>query len=341
MLKVLADLKIAFSLGIPFRKEILFLNIILILLLSPVIILAEGMEAYLFFVLLLINLIIILRNGYTKKIFAEKMLRYFEDTDKIEILDELLFFHQYRYKIEKFRKEQADQKLGLKKFELVRGEFLDNFSHEIKTPMFAVLGYLETLQNQKVNDEKMKLTFLSKAYTHAQYLNTLLNDMIDLSFLQSGQNKLKREMYNIYDAVMEVIESFEKNVAKQNLYLKVNSTNHEAEANINVEKFQLAMSHLLSNALKFTNEGGVTINLEKVKNVTKINVIDTGVGIPEDEIDRIFERLYKTKRDRDMKMKGSGMGLAIVKHIILAHNSSISVHSTEGVGTTFNIELID
>lgn len=339
MLKLLNRFRLYLKLGIPSRKELIIINIIFIAVLLPISFSAPNFSQYYVpIALIILNVLAIARIGFSRYNEIIRFLEFFEDTENLEILGELLGYKEFRNQIEAFRKVQADQKLGIRKFELVRGEFLDNFSHEIKTPMFAVLGYLETLQNPKVADEKMKQNFLSKAYTHAQYLNTLLNDMIDLAFLQSGQNRLKLEKSDIIESINEVLETYKEKAEEKEIYLTLDAKESEIYAEINVEKFQLALSHLISNALKYTEEGGITISVSKSDKV-KISVTDTGAGIPENEIDRIFERLYKTKRDRDRKMKGSGMGLAIVKHIIIAHNAKISVESKEGVGTTFLVEL--
>ncbi|MBI9071988.1 MAG: ATP-binding protein [Melioribacteraceae bacterium] len=236
-------------------------------------------------------------------------------------------------------KIQSDKNL-INKLESARREFLDNVSHELRTPMFAVQGYLETILKNTVKDPKVRNHFLEKALKHSYKLNDILNNLIDISMLEAGQLKVHEERFYLYDLVDEIKSKFQPEVDSKKINLNVVGCRGELEVFADQEKLKHVFIHLLKNSISHTEKGGVTIFIEEKKNnYVEISVIDTGIGIDENDVSRIFERFYRSERDRENNVKGTGMGLAVVKHIVEAHGSKIQVISKENEGTEFKFRI--
>lgn len=223
----------------------------------------------------------------------------------------------------------------LKKLEQTRTEFLGNVSHELRTPIFAIQGYLETLINGAINDPKVNYKFLQKALFHTENLNMLLEDLIDISMIESGQMRLKFQTSPIIPVVKRVIDQFSEEAKKKGLNLSLEIENSQLELYFDPERIIQVFTNLISNAIKYSEKGEVKIIVEEFKEKVKITVKDTGLGIAPKDIDRIFERFYRTDRDRSRQIGGTGLGLAIVKHIVEAHGAKIEVKSQIGVGSEF------
>lgn len=329
-----------FKLGTPTRNELIYFNVLLIIFFSLTYFLPSSFIIILLPSVIVINVLVIIYRGYSRSSDLENFIKFLNDTEQIKQFDSLLMVSEFRDKIEKFRKLQVVQKKAHSQFEIFRNELLDNLSHELRTPMFAVLGFLETLQSGKVKDETTREKFINRSYAQALKLNELLNDMIELSALQSNKENIKKDKYKIFPIISEVVENHSLQADEKGNKIKILTDNYEIELQLNEEKFKLAFSHLVSNAIKYTNNGQIIIQISKNNNSVIISISDTGIGIPADEVERIFERLYRTKREREAsESKGSGMGLAIVKHILIAHNAKIEVNSIEKEGTKFEITL--
>lgn len=227
----------------------------------------------------------------------------------------------------------------LKKLEQTRTEFLGNVSHELRTPIFAIQGYLETLLNGAVNDPNVNKKFLKKALFHTDNLNMLLEDLIDISMIESGQMRLKFQNSPILPVLNRSIEQFSEEAEKKGLKLSLKIDNPDLELFFDPERIIQVLTNLLSNSIKYSDKGEVKIIVDEKKHGAKITVRDTGFGISPKDIDRIFERFYRTDRDRSRQIGGTGLGLAIVKHIVEAHNSKIEVDSKIGVGSEFSFFL--
>jgi len=227
----------------------------------------------------------------------------------------------------------------LKKLEQTRTEFLGNVSHELRTPIFAIQGYLETLLNGAVNDPNVNKKFLKKALFHTDNLNMLLEDLIDISMIESGQMRLKFQTSPILPVLNRSIEQFSEEAEKKGLKLSLKIDNPDLELFFDPERIIQVLTNLLSNSIKYSDKGEVKIIVDEKKHGAKITVRDTGFGISPKDIDRIFERFYRTDRDRSRQIGGTGLGLAIVKHIVEAHNSKIEVDSKIGVGSEFSFFL--
>jgi two-component system phosphate regulon sensor histidine kinase PhoR len=228
---------------------------------------------------------------------------------------------------------------SMKKLELVRTEFLGNVSHELRTPIFTIQGYLETLLDGALNDENVNRTFLQKAIQHTDNLNNLLNDLIDISMIESGQMKMSFRYFKIYDYLETIVSELGHVAIKKNLKINLIPFNNSLQLFGDKKRLKQVMTNLVTNAIKYTETGKIEIGLVEEANWGRIFVRDTGIGIAAKDINRIFERFYRADKDRSREMGGTGLGLAIVKHIIEAHDSRIEVKSEQGKGSEFSFRL--
>jgi two-component system phosphate regulon sensor histidine kinase PhoR len=230
----------------------------------------------------------------------------------------------------------------LKKLERVRSEFLGNVSHELRTPIFSLQGFLETLLDGAVDDPAVNRDFLEKAHKHAGRLNALLNDLIEISRIESGEMKMSFRFMPLADLLREVSDEMAPAAAKKNLKLTVDTgecTDDKVYADR--ERLKQVMINLLDNAIKYTEDGGsITVSARREgTDAVCVEVADTGSGIPEQHLGRIFERFYRVDKDRSRDVGGTGLGLAIVKHIVEAHGGTIRVESIVGKGSRFMFPL--
>ncbi len=228
---------------------------------------------------------------------------------------------------------------NMEKLAQARTEFLGFVSHEIRTPIFTIQGYLETLLNGAINDPKVNKKFLEKAMYHSDNLNILLNDLIDISMIESGLMSLSFRFFNLYDFLNDITTQIRHTITNEKIELILGDFNKNIEIYGDKEKLKQVMLNLLNNAIKYTKEGKIEVIVDDSKKSVFIKVKDSGIGIPENEIKRIFERFYRTERDRSSSIPGTGLGLSIVKHILEAHNSTIEVESKLNEGSEFSFKL--
>jgi two-component system, OmpR family, phosphate regulon sensor histidine kinase PhoR len=230
----------------------------------------------------------------------------------------------------------------LRKLERVRSEFLGNVSHELRTPIFSLQGFLETLLDGAVDDPTVNRDFLEKAHKHAGRLNALLNDLIEISRIESGEMKMSFRFMPLADLLREVSDEMSSAAAKKHLRLTVDAgASAEDSVYADRERLKQVMINLLDNAIKYTEEGGsIAVSARREgPDLVCVEVSDTGSGIPEQHHARIFERFYRVDKDRSREVGGTGLGLAIVKHIVEAHGGTIRVESTVGRGSKFMFTL--
>lgn len=228
---------------------------------------------------------------------------------------------------------------NLKKLEQVRTEFLGNVSHELRTPIFTIQGYLETLLDGAIDDENVNRIFLKKAMNHTNNLNTLLNDLIDISMIESGQMRMSFRYFNIHEFLKNFINDYKQQAETKGLKLFLHSFNEKLELFGDKNRLKQVMNNLITNAIKYTEKGSVEIGVIEEGNNAIIYVQDTGIGISQEDLPRIFERFYRVDKDRSRELGGTGLGLAIVKHILEAHDSKIHVESKLNSGSKFYFRL--
>jgi len=239
---------------------------------------------------------------------------------------------------EMFEKTKNDIE-SLERLQKVRSQFLANVSHELRTPIFAIQGFLETLLNGAIDDPKVNKHFLQKANLHTVNLSNLLNDLIDISMIESGEMRMSFRYFEINAFINNIVGEFNQMTVDKNIQLIYNPVKDGLKVFGDRDKIKQVFVNLLQNAIKYTDVGSIEIVIEEEKKFVNIIIKDTGIGIPEEDIDRIFERFYRVDKARSRAVGGTGLGLAIVKHIIEAHNSSITVTSKLGEGSQFAFKL--
>lgn len=228
----------------------------------------------------------------------------------------------------------------LKKLETFRAEFVADVSHELKTPIFAAQGFVHTLLDGAVEDRNVRTKFLRKAAKSLDGLDALVQDLLTLSQIETGDIKMKFENIDLYYLCHEVLEQFEQRGKVRGIEIKIEKPGQLIMVNADWLRISQVMSNLISNAVKYNHENGEVIIRFKVSDSSVTTfVIDKGEGIPADHFNRIFERFYRVEKSRSREKGGTGLGLAIVKHILEGHNSKAEVQSTPGKGSTFSFTL--
>lgn len=228
----------------------------------------------------------------------------------------------------------------MRKLQTMRSQFLGNVSHELGTPIFAVQGYLETLLDEKVKDEKLQRAFIEKAYRQTQRLNNLLTDLIDISRIETGDMKMSIRYFELEEWLAKQIAELQPTAQHHGIALKLIWTGAPVNVLGDRERLTQVLNNLVENAIKYNNANGrVEVGYKDFVEEVEIFVSDTGRGIPEEHLNRIFERFYRVDKERSRAVGGTGLGLAIVKHIIEAHESHVHVRSQTGKGSTFSFRL--
>ncbi len=228
----------------------------------------------------------------------------------------------------------------LEKLERVRSEFLANVSHELRTPIFSIQGFIETLIDGAMDDPKVNREFLQKAYEHSERLNMLLNDLIEISRIESGEMRMSFRYFNLSEFLKNVVEEMRPKAEKKSLQLSNEASSEETLVLGDRERLRQVLSNLIDNSIKYTDkEGKIEVGFIDLQNSVRVYVRDTGNGIGKEHLARIFERFYRVDKDRSRSVGGTGLGLAIVKHIIEAHNSKVEVKSELGKGSEFSFIL--
>jgi len=249
---------------------------------------------------------------------------------------------EVREDVEKWAEQRKAEIEVLTKNEVYRKEFLQNLSHELKTPIFAIQGYVDTLINGALENPEVNLKFLGSTSRNIERLVNLLNDLDEISKLEHGEQLLYKENFIIQELVKDVYESlFIKADPKQIKMIIKKGCETPLTVFADKEKIRQVFINLVDNAIKYGKQNG-TIEASAYKIDGKrilIEISDDGNGIGEEHLGRIFERFYRTDLDRSRKISGSGLGLAICKHIVEAHQQAIHVRSTIDIGTTFGFTL--
>ena len=224
----------------------------------------------------------------------------------------------------------------MKKLERIKKDFVVNVTHELRTPLTAIKGFVETLEEEL---DKEKQNYLRIIKRNTDRLSHIVEDLLSLEELEEKGIRLEREEVNLKELAENVLKIFEQEAKGRGLYLRLLAD--EKLPLIQADSFRLEQMfvNLLDNALKYTEKGGVTIVLRAKESEVAVEVQDTGIGISEEHLPRIFERFYTVDKARSRRLGGTGLGLSIVKHIVLLHGGKIQVKSELGLGTTFNVTL--
>ena len=223
-----------------------------------------------------------------------------------------------------------------KQLETLKKEFIANISHELRTPLTAIKGFIETLEEE---EHIQNVRYLEAIKRHTNRLMNIVNDILVLSELEKEGIRLEKEDVNLIDLTENILKIFEQRIKEKGLSVVLNAQENIRPIKADSFRLEQMLINLMDNAIKYTEKGTITISINQDEDICMITVEDTGIGIPESSIPRIFERFYTADKSRSKKLGGTGLGLSIVKHIVLLHKGSIDVQSSFGKGTKFTIKL--
>ncbi len=279
-----------------------------------------------------LNMIYEMLDRIKQKDFKVPKKRIFRDANPIKRLNKEIYTYTTR------KQQEIDE---LKRMEEYRREFVANISHELKTPIFAAQGFIHTLLDGAMEDEKVRDKFLEKAARSLDNLNILVQDLLTLSRMESGDIKMQFSHFDLYQLTSDIFEQLEEKAQARNIRLKFDKNQiPRTYAYADRNRIGQVMTNLIDNAIKYGNEDGkVVVEIESEKDHLVVAVRDDGPGIEPEHLKRIFERFYRVEKSRSKDSGGTGLGLAITKHIVEAHGSKISVTSKPGKGTQFRFKL--
>lgn len=243
--------------------------------------------------------------------------------------------------VKEWAESQEKEIESLKKLEKYRRGFLGNVSHELKTPIFTIQGYIHTLIDGGLYDEEINMKYLQKAASNAERLQNIVDDLEVISHLETGSIALDITEFDIRDLAKDVISDVQFQAAEKNITVELKDG---ADKTFNVradrDNITQVLNNLVINSIKYGERNGKTkIGFYDMDKFVLIEVSDNGIGIEENHLKHLFDRFYRVDKSRSRTMGGSGLGLAIVKHILEAHNQTINVRSTLGQGSTFGFTL--
>ncbi|MEM6721765.1 MAG: ATP-binding protein [Bacteroidota bacterium] len=282
-----------------------------------------------------------------ERFIYKRVKKIYDDVTLLDISD----FHNYPIttdmatltkEIEKFATNKKLEIETLKIRENYRKEFIGNVSHELKTPLFTVQGYILTLLDGAMEDKSIRKKYLNRAGKGVERLIYIVKDLDMITRLEAGDLNLHMEEFDIIELVQNVFDLLEMKAAKKQISLAFDMNyTKPIMVSADKERIQQVLTNLIVNSIKYgRNKGTTEISVENlIRNKVIVRVTDNGEGIEKDNIPRLFERFYRVDKSRTRKEGGSGLGLSIVKHIIEAHNEKIYVESEHGVGSEFSFTL--
>ncbi len=222
-----------------------------------------------------------------------------------------------------------------------RKEFLGNVSHELKTPIFSIQGYIDTLIDGGVYDERINMEYLHKAANNIERMIAIVRDLENISLLESGQLQLDLTVFNVCELAAETMEALEDQADAADMSIGFKpGIPQQVKVRADRNRVRQVLVNFLTNAIRYGQEGGYArIGVYDMGDRVLIEVSDNGIGIATENLGRVFERFFRTDKARTRERGGTGLGLSIAKHIVEAHGMSVNVRSTEGVGSTFGFTL--
>lgn len=244
--------------------------------------------------------------------------------------------------VERFAESNKLEIETLKVRENYRKDFMGNVSHELKTPLFTVQGYILTLLDGAMKDKTVRKKYLQRASKGVERLIYIVKDLDMITKLEVGDLVLNKEEFNIVETVQNVFDLLEMKAARKNITLEFDMDyNHKIMVNADRERIQQILTNLIENSIKYGKDDGTTeVSIEDlIQNKVIVRVTDNGEGIEKEHIPRLFERFFRVDKSGSRKEGGSGLGLAIVKHLVEAHNEKIYLESQFGIGSEFSFTL--
>ena len=229
----------------------------------------------------------------------------------------------------------------LRRLEKIRQDFVANVSHELRTPISSIKGYAETLLDGALDDKENVKDFIEIIHSDSERLASLINDILDLSKIESGQLTLDLKPISLAPIIKKVVKLLNKQAKVKGVRVELDIPEAACKVMADKERIAQVILNLLDNAIKYNKlNGKVTIGYKEDKKFLKINITDTGLGIPPKDLGRVFERFYRVDKAHSRELGSTGLGLSIVKHIIEAHGGVVSVESTPDSGSVFSFTLL-
>ena len=297
---------------------------------------------YIFYFIIIIMFIFLIKDvieKYNKIIyFTNKLDTIFHS--KYESID---YTNQDEYTILANKIDLSAKRIQLelmrnKEISSIRSDFLANASHEFKTPIFSIKGYVETLQNGAIEDSSFNREFLEKIYKQSDRLEKLFKNLIEISRIESHELAIKNEPVLINEILNWVSENYLDIAKIKGLDISIPDTG-DLRTSGDIDRLKICFGNLIQNAINYSDKGSITISVKNTIDSIMVKIIDNGIGISQENQLRIFERFFRVESSRSRDTGGSGLGLAIVKHILEAHNTNIKVESILGEGSVFSFKL--
>lgn len=294
---------------------------------------------YLFLCILIITLINYFVLEYLFNSYGKKQIKRISDILPEEIIQEEgnVDFKELGERIQK----NVTEIDVLKQMENYRKEYIGNVSHEMKTPLFSIQGYLSTLIDGGVENLEVRDKYLLRIENSVERLLNIVKDLDMINKYESGEISIIKSKFDIHLLIKEVFELLDLEAEKRSAKLVLKSPNSQVIVKADKQKISQVLINLVSNAINYANRENakIEISTKTLGNLIEVTVKDNGMGIKSEILPRIFERFYRVESSRNRKDGGSGLGLAIVKHILEAHKQNITVESTYLEGTTFRFYL--
>ena len=300
------------------------------------------LQSKLFFSSLMAFLLIVLTVFYWFSLKNQRRRDFTEISKNIpQFQSNNMNFEELSQKISTITEDQSKEIDVLNERENYRRDFLGNISHELKTPLFSVQGYLLTLIEGGVEDESIRDKYLNRINKSVDRLIYLVKELDMISELERGRINIEFTTFNLTALVQDVIDLLEIKAEKNNIKISLNYPIHQPVKVVgDIQKIQQVLINLIVNAINYSNANTeIMIEFDDFDDKIQISIKDQGVGIKQDDLDRIFERFYRVDKSRNRNNGGSGLGLAIVKHILEAHKQKIYASSKIGKGSTFSFYL--
>ena len=308
---------------------------------------AIGLFVFLEDLLFLPYLIFFILNVYliyyvVKRFFHEKIKVIYKNIYKFRAIsvNTDLDIDNVEKEAEKWADAKEEELKQMKQDENYRREFLGNVSHELKTPIFNIQGYISTLLDGGIYDKEINMKYLERADKSVDRMINIVEDLEVISRLETDQSQLDIQPFDIFSVVEEVFEALEMKASQMNISLNIDNESQAKLVLGDRDKIQQVFMNLISNSIKYGKDGGTTtVRFFDMESNMLIEVADNGIGIDKESLDRLFERFYRVDKNRSREIGGTGLGLAIVKHILEGHNQQINVKSTKDIGSNFSFIL--
>mgnify|MGYP000279725722 CR=1 FL=1 len=267
-----------------------------------------------------------------------RSIQNLETTVSNQSIDEIV--EEGEKQVKDWKQNRNSEIEKLKEQAAFRKEFLGNLAHELKTPVFSIQGYLDSLLDGGMNDPKVLQTFLERASKSTDRMTHILDDLDQLTKLELERILVELRSFDLLELIEESYESLELVAKEKQFWLRIEAADPYCYVNADRNKISQVLINLISNAIAYGNQAGeLCISVVQIDQTYNIQVKDNGPGIEPQHLPRIFERFYRVEKSRNRNEGGSGLGLAIVKHIIESHGQQIQVSSSVGMGTTFTFSL--